>query len=74
MEVSKVMGQSILDVCIQHTGSIETLFDVLELNSIDLMGPITEVITLQMPPVKNKNVVDYLQQNKIGLATDFIEE
>ncbi len=72
--VSKEYGQSLLDVCIQHTGTLETLFDLLELNSLDMMHAITSVYPLELPPVKNKEVVNYLNQNKIGLATDFIEE
>lgn len=61
--------QSILDICIQSTGTIESLFDMLKLNNMnDLkIGMVQELNTIQ--PIK-KRTVAFFKANNILTATD----
>lgn len=70
----KIPGQSLLDICVQETGTIETLFDVLHLNQLDMTNAITEPVQLIMPPVVKKQIVDYISTNKIQMSTDYTNE
>ena len=70
----KIPGQSLLDICVQETGTIETLFDVLHLNQLDMTFAITEPVQLIMPPVVKKQIVDYISTNKIQMSTDYTNE
>lgn len=70
----KIPGQSLLDVCVQETGTIETLFDVLHLNQLNMTEAITEPVQIIVPSVAKKQIVDYITTNKIQMSTDFINE
>jgi hypothetical protein len=56
-------GQSILDFTVQHTGSVEGLFDLLNLNGLKNLNSTDEL--LKVPSSLRPKVVAYFNQNKI---------
>lgn len=52
-------GQSLLDICVQHCGSISALFEIMHLNNLEdlTLVPGTDLL---IPDVINQQVVDYL--------------
>jgi hypothetical protein len=61
-------GQSLIDLTIQHTGSIEALFELMHLNGLKSLMAIPEVI--EVPTAVNKKVVAFFQTESIQLATN----
>jgi hypothetical protein len=59
-------GQSILDFTVQHTGSVEGLFDLLNLNGLKNLANPTEL--LKIPSSVRPKVVAHFIQNKIAPA------
>jgi hypothetical protein len=57
-KITVLHNQTLLDVCLQHTGSAETLLDLMRMNSLTSFDvlPGTELI---IPKIQNKRVVDY---------------
>ena len=68
MQVTVKNGQSLIDLAIQHTGSVEGLFDLMHLNGLKSLNEIPEV--LEVPTVVNKKVVAFFQSESIQLATN----
>jgi len=64
-------GQNVWDISIQHMGSAESVFTILQLNPglrIDTnLEPDTEILLPEKPV--NQHVVDYYSQNMIVPAT-----
>jgi hypothetical protein len=56
-------GQSILDFTVQHTGSVEGLFDLLNLNGLKNLANPTEL--LKIPSSVRPKVVAHFKQNRI---------
>ncbi len=72
--ISKLPGQSLLDICVQYTGTIETLFDLMHLNSLGMDEIISEPIQLILPTISKKAIVNHINSNNIQIATDLIIE
>jgi hypothetical protein len=68
MQVTVKNGQSLIDLVIQHTGSIEALFDLMHLNGLKSLMEIPAV--LEVPTVINKKVFAFFQTESIQLATN----
>ena len=61
---SILSNQSILDVTLQHSGTIEQLFDVLKANNLTSLN-VNPMPVFYIPSVVNKDIVDYyLTENK----------
>lgn len=57
-------NQTVLDISLRESGSLESLFDLLKLNQkTDLM--ITEGDDLLLPPVRRNDIVNYFD-SRIG--------
>jgi hypothetical protein len=61
-------GQSIIDLTIQHTGSIEGLFDVLHLNGLKSLSVLPQ--SIEVPQPLNTKIVAFFQTESIQLATN----
>lgn len=61
---SILSNQSILDVTLQHSGTIEQLFDVLKANNLTSLN-VNPMPVFYIPSVVNKDIVDYyITENK----------
>ncbi|GEM_PF-3112540 len=64
IKVTVLPNQTILDVTLQHSGSIEQLFDVLKANNMVEL-PILPTQIFFIPNIIQKEIVDhYIKQNK----------
>jgi len=61
-------GQSIIDLTIQHTGSIEGLFALLHLNGLKSLSVLPQAI--EVPQPLNTKIVAFFQAESIQLATN----
>jgi hypothetical protein len=64
-------GQTLFDWCLVHTGAVSSLFEVMELNSLESID-VAPGTVLQIPGVLKQNVVDFFEANQI--TTGIIEE
>ncbi len=66
--------QSILDVTLQHSGTIEQLFDVMKANGLFEL-PIETMAVFYIPSVVQKDIVDYyIKENKQPASIDNNDE
>lgn len=61
-------GQSLIDLTIQHAGSVEALFDLMHLNGLKSLMEIPEV--LEVPTAVNKKVASFFQTEGAQIATN----
>jgi hypothetical protein len=59
--------QTLADIAVQHTGSIESLFDIARLNNIAVTD--SDNMVIMMPAVVNKSVADFYRLNNHNPAT-----
>lgn len=59
--------QTLADIAVQHTGSVESLFEIARLNNIAVTDSDNMAITI--PPVVNKSVADFYRLNNYNPAT-----
>lgn len=75
MQVTRLTNQSIFDLSIQYTGSVESFFEAAVKNNISVSFVANEALGLLesvvVPEVTNKQVVDYFKTNKLFPATGF---
>lgn len=62
-DVVVLAGQNILDICMQHAGSITAMIDVCNENDINPTDELTPGQILRIPTVIDKNVVDRFADN-----------
>lgn len=67
-KVSIYPTQSILDVTLQHSGTIEQLFDVLKANNLEEL-PVLPTDTFYIPTVVFSEVVNHYKNNNKQLAS-----
>lgn len=58
-------GQSLLDICVIHSGSLSSLFEIMNANGLTDLT-ISAGTELFIPEVVNQKVVDYLIQNNLA--------
>lgn len=70
--MSKIMvGQSLLDIAIQDTGNVETVFDIALANNLSITGDLQINQELIIPETKvEQQVVSYYQRRGIHPATN----
>lgn len=66
--------QSILDIAIQHCGSVEAAFQIALLNNLALTDELVPGQQIEIPAVVNSSVVQYYEVNNIQPATALTED
>lgn len=61
--------QTLADIAIRYLGSVEGVYDLAQLNSLNATSELTVGQQLLLPTVINQRVVDYYAQRKITPAT-----
>lgn len=73
METEK--GQSLLDVAIQSTGTIESLFEIAELNELSITDDLAAAQTVNVFVETSEGVLkDYFTNRKINSHVDTLPE
>lgn len=62
-------GQTLFDIAIQHTGTIETVFEIAEMNNISPTEPLPAGRVLFIPEVQVAEVVEYFAVNELSPAS-----
>jgi hypothetical protein len=74
MQITKLQNQSLLDLSIQETGSIEGLFELMDSNGLDYDYQYVPNVLVAPKNIINKQIVQYIKANKIQMATDITAE
>lgn len=76
MKIIVLHNQSLFDVALQHSGSIESIFEIILANDLSLTDEVKAGQTLTIPDVilKNKDILGYYKAKKIQPATGFTAE
>lgn len=79
MQIVILHNQSLLDTCLQHTGTIESLFEVALANDISVTDDLTagQVLSLTLSEgegTKDKDILNYYTAKNIQPATAFSQE
>lgn len=70
MEISTVTGQSLLDLAIQGTGSIEGVFRLAEAAGVSITDELSPGMTIPVPlPIADPQVAEYYAARRITPAT-----
>jgi hypothetical protein len=74
MEIIVLHNQSLLDITIQHTGSVHNAFAIAVYNNIAVSDPLKSGSILKLPKVKeNTDILNYYTSKKIKPATAITE-
>jgi hypothetical protein len=68
MNKQVAINQTIWDVALQHTGSIESVFEIMESNNLTSFE-IAENSVLNIPNIKVPKLVEYFNVNTIVIAS-----
>lgn len=76
MKIIVLHNQSLFDVALQHSGSIDSIFEIILANDLSLTDEVKAGQTLTIPDVilKDKDILGYYQAKKIQPATAFSTE
>ncbi|MDO4782625.1 MAG: hypothetical protein Q4A09_05325 [Capnocytophaga felis] len=76
MKVIVLHNQSLLDVALQHTGTIESLFELALANGISITDDLTAGQTFDVPSnvQKDKDILNYYVAKNIQPTTAFSQE
>lgn len=76
MTITVLHNQSLLDLALQHTGTIESIFEFAEANSFNITDDVVAGKTLVLPAeaFTNKDILSYYTAKKIQPATAFTKE
>ena len=78
MTVTALNNQSLLDLALQHTGTIESIFELAVLNEKNVTDDMVAGSSLNVPPLlegaRNKDILSYYTAKKIQPATAFTKE
>lgn len=70
MEITVLHNQSLLDIAIQHTGSVHNAFAIAVYNNIAVSDPLKPGSILKLPEVQeNTDILNYYTSKKIKPAT-----
>jgi len=72
MNVKALENQNIVDIALQYTGSIETVFKIMVANPEifpELLSPVVSAADIAIPEVVNKNLVNHYASRKIHVVT-----
>ena len=76
MTVTALHNQSLLDLALQHTGTIESVFEFAEANSLNITDDVVAGNTLVLPAeaFTNKDILAYYAAKNLQPATAFTKE
>lgn len=76
MIVTVLHNQSLLDLTLQHTGTIESVFEFAEANTINITDDVQAGKTLVLPAeaFTNKDILGYYTAKNLQPATAFSKE
>ena len=76
MTITAQHNQSLLDLALQHTGSIESVFEFAEANAINITDDVVAGKTLALPTevFTNKDILAYYTAKSLQPATAFSKE
>jgi hypothetical protein len=69
METIVLDGQSLFDIAIQESGSVEVAFALSVTNNISISGEVPANTSLENAPVQNKQFAEYYKLKKLKPAT-----
>ena len=74
--ITVLHNQSLLDIALQHTGTIESVFEFAEANSINITDDVQAGKTLVLPAeaFTNKDILGYYTAKNLQPATAFSKE
>ena len=73
MTITVLHNQSLLDLALQHTGTIESIFEFAEANALNITNDVVAGRTLVLPAeaFTNKDILSYYTAKSIQPATAF---
>ena len=76
MQVVVLHNQSLLDLALQHTGTIENIFELAMLNNLSITDDVVAGKTLALPDeaFTNKDILAYYIAKNLQPATAFSKE
>ena len=76
MTITVLHNQSLLDVALQHTGTIESVFEFAKANTINITDDVQAGKTLVLPAeaFTNKDILGYYTAKNLQPATAFSKE
>ena len=78
MTITVLHNQSLLDLALQHTGTIESIFELAVLNEKSVTDDMVAGASLNVPPLsvgaRNKDILAYYTAKNIQPATAFSKE
>lgn len=76
MIVTVLHNQSLLDLALQHTGTIESVFELAEANALNITDDVQAGKTLVLPAeaFTNKDILGYYTAKNLQPATAFSKE
>jgi len=74
--ITVLHNQSLLDLALQHTGSIESVFELAEANALNITDDIQagKILILPTEAFTNKDILAYYTAKNIQPATAFTKE
>ena len=76
MTITVLHNQSLLDLALQHTGTIESVFELAEANTLNITDDVQAGKTLVLPAqaFSNKDILGYYTAKNLQPATAFSKE
>ena len=76
MIITALHNQSLLDLALQHTGTIESVFEFAEANALNITDDVVASKTLVLPAdvFSNKDILNYYTAKNLQPATAFSKE
>ena len=78
MQITVLHNQSLLDLALQHTGTIESIFELAVLNEKSITDDMVAGVLLNIPPLsggaRNKDILAYYTAKNLQPATAFSKE
>ena len=76
MEITVLHNQSLLDLALQHTGTIESVFELAGANALNITDDVVAGKTLILPAeaFTNKDILAYYTAKNLQPATAFSKE
>lgn len=75
MEITVLHNQSLLDLALQHTGTIESVFELAEANALNITDDVQAGKILALPEAfTNKDILAYYTAKNLQPATAFTKE
>lgn len=73
MTITALHNQSLLDLALQHTGGIESIFEMAEANALNITDDVVAGNTLVLPAeaFTNKDILSYYKAKNLQPATAF---